>query len=167
MLRLSGITQESIVDGPGIRMVLFMQGCPHHCPHCHNPESWAIDSGMEYDVRAILRMIKRPGPKRKPLQGVTFSGGEPFLQAADLALVAFEAHRIGWDVVTYTGYTYEKLAANPDADIQALLKLSDMLIDGPYIHEQRDISLKFRGSDNQRLIDLNATRKKGRVMLFY
>ncbi|MDR1664810.1 MAG: anaerobic ribonucleoside-triphosphate reductase activating protein [Clostridiales bacterium] len=166
-MRLSGITKESIVDGPGIRLVLFVQGCPHGCPHCHNPESWSADGGKEYPISAILRMIKRPGPKRKPLRGITFSGGEPFMQAAELALAAFEAHRIGWDVVTYTGYLYEDLRDNPDADVQALLSLSDMLVDGPYIHEQRDIGLKFRGSDNQRLIDLEATRKKGRVVLFY
>ena len=148
-------------------MVLFTQGCPHCCAECHNPESWPMDGGKDYSVSEILRMIKRPGPRRKPLQGVTFSGGEPFLQSAELALAAFEAHRIGWDVVTYTGYLYESLRDNKDPDIQALLSLSDMLIDGPFIRERRDIGLKFRGSDNQRMIDLNATRKRGRVVLFY
>jgi anaerobic ribonucleoside-triphosphate reductase activating protein len=166
-MRLSGIVNESIVDGPGIRLVLFTQGCPHACENCHNPESWPLEGGKEYSVNAILRMIKRPGPQRKPLRGITFSGGEPFLQAAELALAAFEAHRIGWDVVTYTGYDYETLRDNPDADVQALLNLSDMLIDGPYIDARRDIGLKFRGSGNQRLIDLNETRKRGRIILFY
>ena len=166
-MRLSGITRESVVDGPGLRMVLFTQGCNHRCHSCHNPESWPLDGGTEYPVGKILRMIKHPGPKKKPIRGITFSGGEPFLQASELALAAFEAHRIGWDVVTYTGSLYEELIQNPDADIQALLALSDMLIDGPYIHAKRDISLKFRGSDNQRLIDLNETRKRGKVVLFY
>jgi len=166
-MRLSGITRESIVDGPGIRIVLFAQGCPHCCENCHNPDSWPLDGGKEYPINKVLRLIKRPGPNQKPLQGVTFSGGEPFLQAAEFALAAFEAHRIGWDVCTYTGYTYEMLADNKDSDVQALLNLSDMLIDGPYIQARRDIALKFRGSDNQRLIDLNKTRQKGRVMFFY
>jgi anaerobic ribonucleoside-triphosphate reductase activating protein len=166
-MRLSGITNESIVDGPGIRLVLFTQGCPHCCENCHNPDSWPMDGGKEYEIGAILRMIKRPGPKRKPLQGVTFSGGEPFLQASELALAAFEAHRIGWDVVTYTGYIYEELRDNPDPDIQALLSLSDMLIDGPYMDSRKDIGLKFRGSDNQRLIDMNKTRMRGRITYFY
>jgi anaerobic ribonucleoside-triphosphate reductase activating protein len=112
-------------------------------------------------------MMKKPGPNRKKVTGVTFSGGEPFLQAAELALIAFEAHRIGWDVMTYTGYLYEDLIDNPDADVQALLALTDYLKDGPYIHGLRDISLKFRGSSNQRLIDMNATRKREKVVLFY
>ena len=166
-MRLVGITKESIVDGPGIRMVLFMQGCTRKCANCHNPDSWPLDGGTDYPINKILRMIKRPGPKKKPIRGITFSGGEPFLQAAELSLVAFEAHRIGWDVVTYTGYTYEDLVKNQDPDVQALLALSDMLIDGPYIHALRDISLKFKGSDNQRLINLNETRKRGRIVLFY
>lgn len=166
-MRLSGITRESFVDGPGIRLVLFTQGCPHGCEHCHNPDSWSADGGQEFDLRKILRMIRNPGATGKPVRGITFSGGEPFMQAAELALAAYEAHRYGWDVCTYTGFTYEELTANPDADVQALLALSDLLIDGPYIHERRDIGLKFRGSDNQRLIDLNETRKKGKTVLFY
>jgi anaerobic ribonucleoside-triphosphate reductase activating protein len=112
-------------------------------------------------------MIKKPGPKRKPITGISFSGGEPFLQAAELALVAIEAHRIGWDVMTFTGYKYEELRDSPDAEIQALLAHTDYLKDGRYIEARKDVGLKFRGSDNQRLIDMNATRKRGRVALFY
>ena len=102
------------------------------------------------------------------VRGVTFSGGEPFMQAGDLAQVAFEAKRIGWDVTTFTGHTFEELQARTDAETHALLELTDYLIDGPYIHEQRDLDLKFRGSANQRMIDMAATRKQnGRVKLFY
>ena len=113
-------------------------------------------------------MLKKPGPGRKLVKGVTFSGGEPFLQAGDLVTIAFEAKRIGWDVVTYTGFVYEDLIKYTDADIHALLGLTDFLIDGPYIHEQRDLNLKFRGSYNQRIIDMDATRRLGgAVKLFY
>jgi len=127
-----------------------------------------MTGGREYSVREIIRMIKKPGPGRKLVRGVTFSGGEPFLQAGELAQIAFEAKRVGWDVATYTGHTYEELTERGDADINALLELTDYLIDGPYIHEERDLDLKFRGSANQRVIDMNITRKQsGRVKLFY
>ena len=165
-MRLAGFSHESIVDGPGIRVVVFAQGCLHACANCHNPESWALDGGREYSVREVIRMIKKPGPAHKRVRGVTFSGGEPFLQAGELVQVAFEARRIGWDVTTYTGYTYEQLQEHPDADIQALLAMTDYLIDGPYIHDQRDIGLKFRGSANQRIIDVAATRMRDRMVLY-
>jgi len=167
-MRVSGITYESLVDGPGLRVVVFVQGCDLACPNCQNPESHAMTGGREYSVREVIRMIKKPGPGRKLVRGVTFSGGEPFMQAGELAQVAFEAKRIGWDVTTYTGHTYEELTARDDADIQALLDLTDYLIDGPYIHEERDLDLKFRGSTNQRVIDMEITRKQhGRVKLYY
>jgi anaerobic ribonucleoside-triphosphate reductase activating protein len=165
-MRLSGITRESIVDGPGIRLVLFTQGCPHGCPHCHNPESWPIKGGQEYSLQKILRMIRKPGPASIPMRGVTFSGGEPFLQAAELAQAALAAHNVGWDVCVYTGYRYEELTDNPDSDIQALLSLTDILVDGPYIHDRRDVGLQFRGSDNQRLINVQATREQGEIVLW-
>jgi len=168
-MKIAGITYESLVDGPGIRVVVFVQGCDMACPNCHNPESWSKSSGRDYTVREVIRMVKKAGPAKKLVRGVTFSGGEPFLQAGDLAQIAFEAKRIGWDVTTYTGYTYEELAAREDdTGVQALLKLTDYLIDGPYIHEKRDLDLKFRGSTNQRVIDMDITRRQnGRVKLFY
>jgi len=162
-MRLSGITQESLVDGPGLRYVIFTQGCPHQCPHCQNPETWDKDAGKEYSARQLIRLLKQ---QKKKKQGVTFSGGEPFLQAAELAEVARAARQMGWDVVTYTGFTYEELTADNNDDIKALLSASDILIDGKYVHALRDIGLKFRGSSNQRLIDVAQTQKNGRIVLW-
>jgi anaerobic ribonucleoside-triphosphate reductase activating protein len=162
-MRLSGITPESLVDGPGLRYVIFTQGCPHQCPHCHNQKSWDTSGGKEYTAKQIIRLIKR---QKKTKRGVTFSGGEPFLQAAELAEVALAAHQMDWDVVSYTGYTYEELLENNDDGIKALLAASDILIDGKYIHEQRSIKLQFRGSSNQRIIDVPETQKKGKVVLW-
>jgi len=168
-MRIAGVTYESLVDGPGLRVVIFVQGCDLACPQCHNPDSWPKTGGRDYTVREVMRLMKKAGPGKKMVRGVTFSGGEPFLQAGDLAQIAFEAKRIGWDVTTYTGYTYEELAKRTeDSDIQALLNLTDYLIDGPYLHAQRDLDLKFRGSTNQRIIDMEITRRQnGRVKLFY
>jgi len=162
-MRLSGITPESLVDGPGLRYVIFTQGCQHQCPHCQNPETWDIDAGKEYSARQLIRLLKK---QKKAKQGLTFSGGEPFLQAAELAEVALAARQMGWDVVTYTGFTYEELIATHNDGINALLSASDILIDGRYVHALRDIGLKFRGSSNQRLIDVAETQKKGQIVLW-
>ena len=162
-MRLSGITEESFVDGPGVRYVIFAQGCRHCCPHCQNPETWDTGAGKEFTVKQVIRLLKQ---QKKPKRGVTFSGGEPFLQAAELAQVAKAAHEKGWDVVTYTGFTYEELIADNDGGVKALLSASDILIDGKYIHELRSTRLKFRGSSNQRIIDVAATQKSGRIVLW-
>jgi anaerobic ribonucleoside-triphosphate reductase activating protein len=162
-MRLSGITPESLVDGPGLRYVIFTQGCLHCCPHCHNQKSWDMGGGKEYSVKQIIRLMKK---QKKTKRGVTFSGGEPFLQAAELAEVALAVRQAGWDVVTFTGYTYEELLENNDDGIKTLLSASDILIDGRYVHEKRSVKLQFRGSSNQRIIDLVKTREKGRLVLW-
>ena len=161
-LQLSGIAPESFVDGPGIRYVIYTQGCFHKCPYCHNPESWEIDAGKEFSVREIIRLIKK---HKKNIQGVTFSGGEPFLQAGELAEIAQEVHQIDLDVVTYTGFTYEQLIEKNDVSVNALLFASDILIDGKYIHELRSPTLQFRGSSNQRIIDIAQTQKTGEIKI--
>jgi len=158
-MRLSGITNESIVDGPGIRVVVFVQGCNFACPHCHNPESWDLDGGQEFSVPQVMRLIKKGSARKKStIRGITFSGGEPFLQARELSQIAEKVKAFGWDMVTYTGYSHEDLKTNQNEDIQSLLNLTDYLIDGLYIHELRDLNLKFRGSSNQRMIDMKAIR---------
>ena len=160
LLRIAGITYESLVDGPGMRVAVFTQGCDLGCPNCHNPGSHDPNLGREFTVAQLVRTVKKPGPGRAFAQGVTFSGGEPFMQAALLAEVAQKLKSTGWDVVTYTGHTLEKLIAKNDPGINALLSETDILIDGPYIDELRDLDLPFRGSTNQRVIDMNEMRTK-------
>ncbi len=161
-MRLSGITPESFVDGPGIRFVIFTQGCPHKCAHCHNPESWDCNGGTDFSAKQVIRLLKK---QTKKIRGVTFSGGEPFMQASELTEVAFAVKQLGLDIVTYTGYTYEQLVGTNNIDIIALLSASDLLVDGRYIHEKRDLELPFRGSSNQRLIDVAVSRQCGKAVL--
>ncbi|MDR2730959.1 MAG: anaerobic ribonucleoside-triphosphate reductase activating protein [Treponema sp.] len=162
-MRLSGIIPESVVDGPGLRIVIFTQGCPHQCPHCQNPETWDRDAGKEFSVRQVIRSLKQ---HKKNKRGITFSGGEPFLQPAELVQAANAARQMGLDIVTYTGFTYEELIADTNDDIKSLLSATDILIDGKYIHALRNIGLQFRGSSNQRLIDIAITKKTGQLTLW-
>ena len=156
-LRLSGIIRESIVDGPGIRMVVFAQGCKHNCYGCHNPATHDLMGGYETTIGNILKAIK----ENPLLQGVTFSGGEPFLQAETFAILAREIHKLNLDVLVYTGYTIEQLIDGIDENPawRDLLSEADTLVDGPFIMAQRSLSIKFRGSKNQRVIDPRASIK--------
>lgn len=161
-LRVAGIEPESIVDGPGIRLTVFVQGCPHNCPGCHNPQTHPFEGGTVMTAEEIFSRVKG----NPLLKGVTLSGGEPFCQAEALASLAGMVHGICKDVVVYTGYTYEELAASEDPAVQALLCETDLLIDGPFILEEKNLDLLFRGSENQRLIDMEKTRAAGRVVLW-
>jgi anaerobic ribonucleoside-triphosphate reductase activating protein len=162
ILRLAGIVKESVVDGPGIRMVVFVQGCPHHCPGCHNPDSHDPAGGYESSTDDVIGAF----PDGKLVRGVTLSGGEPFAQAEALVLVAAEAKKRGLSVVTYTGYRLEKLLemGAQDPEIIELLHLTDIWVDGPFEQDRRDLDLAFRGSANQRLIDVPATLRQGKVV---
>ncbi len=150
-IRLSGIIRESIVDGPGIRMVVFAQGCKHNCYGCHNPDTHDLLGGYEVNIDKILKAVD----ENPLLQGVTFSGGEPFLQAGIFAKLAKEIHKKNLDVIVYTGYTIEQLLAGLDTNPgwKELLNETDTLVDGPFIMEQKSLMIKFRGSKNQRVID--------------
>lgn len=161
-MRLAGIVPESVVDGPGVRFVVFAQGCPHHCHGCHNPQTWDPEGGKEITVKEIIKMLKK---KRKEIQGITLSGGEPFIQAEEMASLAREAKKMELDVVVYTGYIYEELLALSLPGRKELLDLADVLVDGPFLIEYKDIALAFRGSSNQRVINLPATQGKGKVVL--
>lgn len=161
-LRLAGVVKESVVDGPGIRKVLFVQGCPHHCPGCHNPSSHDPEGGYPSTTEELTADL----PEGKIVSGITFSGGEPFGQAAALAEIAAAARQRGLSVVTYTGYRFESLLemGQQEPDVIKLLSLTDILVDGPYLQEQRDIGLAFRGSANQRLIDVPQSLTAGRAV---
>ncbi|MCL1849444.1 MAG: anaerobic ribonucleoside-triphosphate reductase activating protein [Clostridiales bacterium] len=163
-MRIAGVMHESVVDGPGVRFVVFAQGCLHHCKGCHNPETWDPAAGQETTVRALLKEIRKsPGS----VKGLTLSGGEPFLQPGEMADLARRVHEMGLDVVTYTGYVLEDLQemAVPDPDIARLLKETDVLVDGPFVEAFKDIRLRFRGSANQRVFDLKASRTEGSLVL--
>ena len=162
-VKLAGITWESVADGPGVRAVIFAQGCNRQCPGCHNPQALDPEGGEWHQTEKLAARFAAA----RGLQGVTFSGGEPFLQAEPFAALALELKNSGLDIVTFSGYIYEELQ-HKAASIPAwavLLHQSDILIDGPFIQEERDLSLGFRGSRNQRIIDLAATRSTGVVVL--
>lgn len=160
--RLAGVMNDSIVDGPGIRLAVFAQGCPHACPGCHNPESWAFDGGQEAEVDQIIRKMDQ----NPLLDGVTLSGGEPFAQAEAMAAIGRAAHERGLNVITFTGYRWEVLTA-PQAPPQwrELLEVTDVLVDGPFVMSQRSLELTFRGSKNQRVLDVPASLAAGKPIL--
>ncbi len=160
-IRLAGIVDESIVDGKGIRMTVFTQGCPHHCPGCHNPQTHDFLGGTEEDTDEIFEQFC----ENPLLRGITFSGGEPFCQPIPLKVLADRVHSVKKDVTIYTGWTYEQLIAMHDSDVDALLSVCDVLVDGPFVEALKDPDLLFRGSENQRLIDMRATRETGNIVL--
>ena len=166
-LRLaSESTYDSIVDGPGLRMVIWTQGCIHNCYKCHNPQTHKLDGGIIVDTEYIIDEIK----KLKLHRGITLSGGEPFLQPKALSLIAKSAHLLNLDVWCYTGFKFEDLI-NKENHLytynKILLKYIDVLIDGKFIYEKKDVSLKFRGSSNQRIIDVKKSLEKKEVILKY
>ncbi len=163
-LRLCGISKESFVDGPGIRFVVFTQGCPHHCPGCHNPQTHGFSGGETWQVDDLFELMGK-----NPLQeGITFSGGEPFSQAQALSLLAQKIKGAGMNLWIYTGYTYEELLqmSQEDEGVKALLDKTDVLVDGRFILKQRTLGTPFIGSQNQRLIDVPKSLKAGGVILW-
>lgn len=159
MLNLSGIVQDSIVDGPGIRTTIFCQGCPHHCPGCHNPETWDFGCGTDVPVEDLVDVVRS-----NPLcRGVTFSGGEPFAQAAGFAKLARLLKERGYEVASYSGYTFEELL-NGSEDQKDLLASIDILIDGPFLLAQKSLEVPFRGSRNQRILDVKKSLAESRAV---
>jgi anaerobic ribonucleoside-triphosphate reductase activating protein len=160
MLELAGIAGDSIVDGPGIRTTFFCQGCPHRCPGCHNPETWAFGCGQEMTEEAALEVVQS-----NPLcRGVTFSGGEPFAQAAAFARLGRLLKAQGYEVASYSGYTFEELLGGTQ-DQRDLLETLDVLIDGPFLQDQRSLELNFRGSRNQRVLNVPQSLAAGEAIL--
>lgn len=159
MLNLAGIAGDSIVDGPGIRTTFFAQGCPHHCPGCHNPETWPFEGGTPMAEEDLVEIVRQ-----NPLcRGVTFSGGEPFAQAAGFARLARLLRAEGYEVASYTGYTLEALLAGTPEQ-RELLEQLDVLIDGPFLLSERSLELNFRGSRNQRVLNVPDSLKQGQAV---
>jgi anaerobic ribonucleoside-triphosphate reductase activating protein len=162
-VKIAGVERCSVVDGPGLRTVVFAQGCPRSCPGCHNPASLDPEGGSWRELDELVSDVC----SERGIQGVTFSGGEPFMQAQAFAELARRFKDKGLSIVTFSGYTYEELKDMSAADeaVAALLHATDILIDGPYRQEERNLSLAFRGSGNQRIIDMAKSRECGELVL--
>jgi anaerobic ribonucleoside-triphosphate reductase activating protein len=158
-IRIAGIVPESIVDGPRFRFTVFTQGCFHDCPGCHNPETHDPTGGQEVTVESLLYTMR----KNPLLDGLTLSGGEPFLQVDACAHLAAEARAMGLSVWAYSGYTFEELAADPEK--RRLLAACDVVVDGPFILYERTLEKRFRGSRNQRVIDVRKSLERGEIVL--
>ena len=163
-LHLAGVIRESIVDGPGYRFVVFVQGCPHHCKGCQNPQTWSFtEGGYDTTVENIMKAVK----ENKLITGVTLSGGEPFTQAKALTVLAKELRKEGLDVMAFSGWTFEELrdGANEENGWLDLLRELSLLIDGRFIQEQLTLELRFRGSKNQRIVDVQKSLQTGQTVL--
>lgn len=148
MLNIAGIVKESIVDGPGIRFTIFVQGCPHHCLGCHNPQTHDFSGGKQISIDEIVSQIENV----PYISGVTFSGGEPFCQSEGLYKLAKRLKQMNKHLMCYTGYTFEQLMQKDDAKL--LLSQLDLLVDGKFEQDKKSLDLKFRGSSNQRILDV-------------
>ena len=159
MIRVLDILEDTMVDGPGFRTSIYCAGCNHQCPGCHNPQSWAFEGGREMSTEEIMRIIEAD-----PYANVTFSGGDPMYQAQGFVELA-EAirQRTNKDIWCYTGFTFESLI---NSDQRELLERIDVLVDGPFVEKLRDPDLLFRGSSNQRLIDVQSSLYEGKVVLW-
>lgn len=158
-ISILNIMEDTTVDGPGFRTSVYSSGCPHHCPGCHNPQSWNISNGQPVDIEDILKVILDD-----PFADVTFSGGDPMFQPEGFTELARAIRqRSNKNIWCYTGYLFEDLLRNPAQ--KALLEQIDVLVDGRFIEALRDEELRFRGSSNQRIIDVKRSLNEGNAVL--
>lgn len=160
----AGIDIYDINNGRGFGITLFVQGCPHHCKGCHNPQTWDYNDGRSFDMSVTDRILEIA--KSDNIVRLTLSGGEPFTNIVPCTVTAsrFKALYPNKSIWVYSGFTYEEIQNIPEAN--SLLDCCDVLVDGPYIQEKRDLSLPFRGSSNQRIIDLKKTKSEGHIVLY-
>ena len=156
------IQSDSIVDGQGIRAVIWTQGCSHNCPYCHNPETHDFKGGELVDVDDVIERLE----SLQGQSGVTFSGGDPMFQPKACAVLARKIHELGMNVWTYTGFTFEELLKSDNEDILDFLENTDVLIDGRFEIDKKSMDLEFRGSSNQRIIDVKKSLKKKKAVLY-
>lgn len=164
-MNIAGFYPDSISNGEGWRAVLFVSGCPHHCPGCHNPQSWDKDYGEPYNEEVLYQQIM----ENPFLDGLTLSGGEPFLYCKDLLPLVQRVKEKRLSIWSYTGFTFEELVhwSKKNPDVRAFLKEIDVLVDGRFQEEKKEPKRIFRGSANQRIIDVKASIEKQQVVLHW
>lgn len=161
-IQIFGLVSDSIVDGPGLRFGIFVQGCSHKCPGCHNPESQPVIGGTTYTLAQIRDEILA----NKLISGVTFSGGEPFEQVDACAALAKKLKEDGYKLWAYSGYLAENLLSKAESDpaTRTFLENIDVLVDGPFVESLHSYELDWRGSSNQRLVDMPKTISSGQII---
>lgn len=157
-VRLAEIELDSVVNGPGVRTVLYTQGCKHQCKGCHNPSTWDFKGGKTWKYDEILEKLK----KNKLSTGVTWSGGDPVYQSKDVYEINYKLKKLGYNIWLYTGFTFEYLIVKE----RKLLSTIDILVDGPFELEHKTLELPFVGSSNQRVIDIPFTLKREKIVLW-
>ena len=163
MINVAGYEKESYTDGIGIRYTVFTQGCKHNCIGCHNPQTHSFDTVELVEIADIIEDIK----ENEMLDGITLSGGDPFYQAEECAKLAKRVkEELKLNVWAYTGFVMEELLKSSDASIQELLKYIDVIVDGPFIINKRQLALRFRGSSNQRFIDVKKSLQANNIVLY-
>ncbi|MGB4589104.1 MAG: anaerobic ribonucleoside-triphosphate reductase activating protein [Clostridiaceae bacterium] len=169
-IRIASLLEDSIVDGEGLRLVVFAQGCLHACPGCHNPSSHPLNEGYLIDEEEIIELLL----SNPLLSGITLSGGEPFLQVDAFTSLCEAIAKVKQEldpeftIMAYTGYTLEEMLHHGSSQkYLPLLKHIDILVDGRFIKSQKSLELKFRGSKNQRIIDLKQSMRKNEILPYF
>lgn len=157
-IHVMDIVPGTSVDGPGLRTSIYLSGCRHHCPGCHNPHTWDFAQGTPMTVDEIMQIVEENG------FNVTLTGGDPLYSLPAIIPLIQAINAAGYSIWLYTGFTYEQLLSLPD--IEAILPLLEAIVDGPFEQDKRDLSLSFRGSSNQRIIDVRNTLASGEIITF-
>lgn len=163
-IRLFGVANDSIVDGPGLRYSVYTQGCSHACPGCHNKDSWDFEGGYVVDTDELIEDIE----SNKLINDVTLSGGDPFQQPEAVAELAKKLADKHYNMWAYSGYTLEELIemSKTNKNISDILEVIDVLVDGPFIESKKSLELHWKGSSNQRVIDMKAYRQTGEIKIW-
>ena len=164
LIRLAGIAENSLVNGKGLRKVFFSQGCSHHCEGCFNQHTWEFSGGRMFDMDELVQKVK----DEPFLDGVTFSGGDPFQQADKFAYLAKKLHEANINIWAYTGYTFEELMklAQTNPYIKQMINNVDVIVDGRFMKDKMSENLKYCGSSNQRVIDVKSSLNENKIILF-
>ena len=164
LIRLAGIAENSLVNGKGLRKVFFSQGCSHHCEGCFNQHTWEFAGGRMFDMDKKKKKVK----DEPFLDGVTFSGGDPFQQADKFAYLAKKLHEANINIWAYTGYTFEELMklAQTNPHIKQMINNVDVIVDGRFMKDKMSENLKYCGSSNQRVIDVKSSLNENKIILF-
>lgn len=157
-IHVMDIVPGTSVDGPGLRTSIYLSGCRHHCPGCHNPHTWDFAQGTPMTVDEIMQIVEENG------FNVTLTGGDPLYSLPAIIPLIQAINASGYSIWLYTGFTYEQLLSLPGID--AILPSLEAIVDGPFEQDKKDLSLCFRGSSNQRIIDVRNTLASGEIVTF-